>query len=141
MASVLPERQSVNGRAVLNQMFEEAYRSIEQAIAQRLMLWLEAALTTLLGREPHERRAHVRYWVEQHGECAKCHSHESRRFSRNGSRPRTLRYRHLFQPRQHLQHLCHALGRRVDEEGGYLFGHGRPCSAPSASHSSERKSW
>ncbi len=77
MASVLPERQSVNGRAALNQMFEEAYRNIEQVIAQRLMLWLETALTTLLGREPHERRAHVRHWVEQNGECAKCHSHES----------------------------------------------------------------
>ena len=56
------------------------------------MLWLEIALTTLLGRESHERRAHVRRWVEQNGECAKCHSHESRRFSRNGSRPRTLHY-------------------------------------------------
>jgi transposase-like protein len=73
-------------------MFEEAYRSIEQVIAQRLMLWLETALTTLLGRESHERRAHVRYWVEQNGACAKCHSHESRRFSRNGSRSRTLHY-------------------------------------------------
>lgn len=92
MASLLPERQSVNGRAVLNQLFEEAYRSIGQAMAQRLTLWLEAALTILLGREPHERRAHVRPWVEQNGECAKCHSHESRRFSRNGSRPRTLHY-------------------------------------------------
>ena len=92
MASVLPERQSVNGRAALNQMFEEAYRSIEQVIAQRFMLWLETALTTLLGREPHERRADVRHWVEQDGECAKCHSHESRRFSRNGSRSRTLHY-------------------------------------------------
>lgn len=92
MASVIPERRSVNGRAVLDQMFEDAYRSIEQVIAQRLMLWLEAALTTLLSREPHERRMHVRHWVEQHGECAKCHSHESRRFSRNGSRSRTVHY-------------------------------------------------
>jgi transposase-like protein len=73
-------------------MFEEAYRSIEQVIAHRLMLWLEAALTTLLGREPHERRAHVRHWVEQNGRCAGCHSRESKRFSRNGSRLRTLHY-------------------------------------------------
>lgn len=71
MASLLPERQSVNGRAVLNQLFEEAYRNIGQAMAQRLTLWLETALTTLLGREPHGRRAHVRPWVEQNGECAK----------------------------------------------------------------------
>lgn len=92
MASVLPERRSVNGQTALHQMFEEAYRSIEQTIAHRLMLWLETALTTLLGRESHERRVHVRHWVEQNGECAKCHSHESRRFSRNGSRPRTLHY-------------------------------------------------
>lgn len=92
MASVLPERRSVNGRATLNQIFDEAYRGIEHVMAQRLMLWLETTLTTLLGREPHERRAHVRPWVEQNGECAKCHSHESGRFSRNGSRPRTLHY-------------------------------------------------
>lgn len=87
MASVLPERQSVNGRTALDQMFEEAYRSIEQVLAQRLMLWWEAALTTLLGREPHERRVHVRHGVEQDGKCAQCHSCRSRRFSRNGSRP------------------------------------------------------
>lgn len=92
MASVLPERRSVNGRAALDQMLEDAYRSIEQVITERLMLWLEVALTTLLGRQSHERRAHVRHWVEQNGECAKCHSHESRRFSRNGSRPRKLYY-------------------------------------------------
>lgn len=92
MASLLPERRSVNGRAALNRIFDEAYRGIEQVMAQRLMLWLETALTTLLGREPYERRAHVRPWVEQGGECAKCHTHESGRFSRNGSRPRTLHY-------------------------------------------------
>jgi transposase-like protein len=71
-------------------MIDEGYRALEQAIMQRLNLWLQMAVTVLLGREPYERRQLVRHWVEQEGCCVRCKSRESRRFSRNGSRPRTL---------------------------------------------------
>lgn len=120
MASVLPERRTVNGRATLERLIDEGYRALEQAMTQRLMLWLEAAVTVLLGRDPYVRRAQVRHWVEQSGQCAKCRSRESRRFSRNGSRVRTLQCRdftfHLRLPRV----ICVCGGSVRLDFGGFL---------------------
>lgn len=92
MTSLLADRRSVNGRGAVERMIDESYRALEQAIAQRLTLWLQMAVTILLGRERYERRQRVRHWVEQEGCCVRCHSRQSGRFSRNGSRGRTLSF-------------------------------------------------
>ena len=93
MISVHGERRTVNGRAALERMIDEGYRSLELAIIQQLELWLGWAVAKLLGRERYERRHQVRHWVVQKGRCARCKTQQSRRFSRNGSRPRTLGFK------------------------------------------------
>lgn len=93
MGSLLPDRRTVNGRRALEHIIEESYAALEQMIAYRITLWLEAAVTQLLGREPYVRRQRVPYWVEQKGCCANCKTRESQHFSRNGSRPRTLGFK------------------------------------------------
>lgn len=93
MGSLLPDRRSVNGRSALEHIIEEGYAVLEQMIACRITIWLEAAVTQLLGREPYVRRKWVPYWVEQEGGCVNCKTRESQHFSRNGSRPRTLGFK------------------------------------------------
>ena len=67
MGSLLLDRRTVNGRRTLEHIIEESYAALEQMIAYRITLWLEAAVTQLLGREPYVRRQRVPYWVEQKG--------------------------------------------------------------------------
>lgn len=93
MGSLLPDRRTVNGRRALDGIIEEGYATLERIIADRITLWLTMAVTHLLGREPYVRRQRVPYWVEQEGRCARCKTCESQRFSRNGSRPRTLGFK------------------------------------------------
>lgn len=93
MGSLLPDRRTVNGRRALEHIIEEGYTALEQMIAYRIAIWLEAAVTQLLGREPYVRRKRVPYWIEQEGRCVNCKTQESQRFSRNGSRSRTLGFK------------------------------------------------
>jgi transposase-like protein len=101
-------------------MLDAGYRALEQAITQRILAWLEAAVTVLLGREPYERRQSVRYWVEQNGRCVRCHSQESRRFSRNGSRLRTLSLLDFVIPLRFPRVVCVCGGSVRLDFGGVL---------------------
>jgi hypothetical protein len=56
-------------------------------IGQRMSRLLDKAVDELLGRERYERRAQVGYHIEG-GECCRCHTHQSCRFSRNAGRLR-----------------------------------------------------
>ncbi len=90
MKSVTSERRAVNGAGALERIISEQVEVFKQAITQRVSDFLEEAVDYLLGRGPHERRAGVPSTVEQVGQCARCGSHQSQRFSRNGHRRRQL---------------------------------------------------
>lgn len=103
MASLLPERRSVNGRALLLHEVSETQAFLDHLMSQRLTLRLNQAVDHLLGRSRYERRANVPYHWEQIGACQRCGSHRCDHFSRNGSRPRTVTFldyqAHLRLPR------------------------------------------
>ena len=61
-------------------------KQIGHGIGERL----QAAVEYVLGRAPYVRRGHVAYGLEQTRACPKCHTVQSQRFSRNGSRMRHL---------------------------------------------------
>jgi len=92
MPSLLPERRSVNGRALLLQEVSETQAFLDHLMSQRLTLRLNQAVDQLLGRARYERRARVPYDWEQVGACQRCGSHRCEHFSRNGSRPRTVTF-------------------------------------------------
>jgi hypothetical protein len=88
MLRLQPERRSVNS-IHLGQMFGTAIASVLRAMSWQLNRQLIVGLDYMLGRVAHRRRAEVPASIES-GQCARCGSHQSRRFSRNGVRPRTL---------------------------------------------------
>lgn len=90
MGSVVGERRSVNGGAMVAGIIAEEVAGLRAAIEGRLNAGLVAAVEQVVGRKPDERRAEVASWEEQAGACAKCGSHQVRRFSRNGYRARQL---------------------------------------------------
>ena len=92
MPSLLPERRSVNSRALLLQEVSETQAFLDHLMSQRLTLRLNQAVDHLLGRSRYERRAGVPYPWEQVGACQRCGSHRCDHFSRNGSRPRTVTF-------------------------------------------------
>ena len=92
MPSLLPERRSVNGRALLLQEVSETQAFLDHLMSQRLTLRLNQAVDQLLGRARYERRARVPYDWEPVGACQRCGSHRCEHFSRNGSRPRTVTF-------------------------------------------------
>jgi transposase-like protein len=120
MTSIVADRGSVNGRAAVEHMIDEAQRALEQVMAQRLNQWLQRAVTMLLGRERYERRQHIRHWIEQQGRCARCKSHQSRRFSRNGSRPRTLSFMGIVLSIRLPRLICECGGSVEMDFGGLL---------------------
>ena len=103
MSSLLPDRRSVNGRALLMQEVSETQAFLDHLMSQRLTLRLNQAVDQLLGRSRYARRAGVPYDWEQVGACQRCGSHRCDHFSRNGSRPRTVTFfdfqAHLRLPR------------------------------------------
>jgi transposase-like protein len=90
MGSVIKERREVNGAQQLEQIIAEQVVGLQEAIATRLMVFLAEAVTYLLGRTAHARRATVPSWLEQSGVCARCGTQQSQHFRRNGHRRRTL---------------------------------------------------
>src|SRR5512141_3107415 len=78
MPSLLPDRRQVNVRQQFESALAEAHTALLTALGARLSHVLAQDLDALLGREPYERRRHVRTDVEG-GECHRCHSRESRR--------------------------------------------------------------
>ncbi len=77
----------------MRQQFESALAEAQgvllQALGMRMSHLLVKDLDELLGRERYERRGHVPPDVEG-GECHRCHSRESRKFSRHGGRRRRV---------------------------------------------------
>jgi hypothetical protein len=88
MSSLLPDRRQVNVRQQFEFALAEAHAALVSALGARMSRLLAKDLDELLGRERYERRGHVPLDVEG-GECHRCHSRESRRFSRHGGRLRT----------------------------------------------------
>lgn len=88
MSSLLPDRRIVNVHQQFESALSAALTALRAALGTRMSHLLAKDLDELLGRERYVRRGHVRYDVEG-GECHRCHSRESRRFSRHGSRLRT----------------------------------------------------
>jgi len=88
MLKLQPERRRVNS-INLGQMFGNAIANVLQAMSWQLNRQLINSLDYMLGRLAHRRRAQVPAAIES-GRCARCSSQQSRRFSRNGVRPRTL---------------------------------------------------
>ncbi len=89
MSSLLPDQRQVNVREQFETALAEAHTAVVTALGARMSHLLVKDVAEVLGREPYERRGHVRYDVEG-GECQRCHSRESRRFSRHGGRIRTV---------------------------------------------------
>jgi hypothetical protein len=88
MSSLLPDQRQVNVRQQFESALGEAHTALLRALGARMSNLLAKDLDELLGREPYQRRRHVSYDVEG-GECQRCHSPESRRYSRHGGRWRT----------------------------------------------------
>ena len=90
MGSVRNRKRQVNGKKLLAEAMAAGQAALAEAVSQRLNELLVAAVTLLLGREFHVRRQQVALGEEQSGCCHHCKSHQSKRFSRNGYRPREL---------------------------------------------------
>lgn len=90
MTSVRKERRRVNGQAMLEEAMAMGQAALVSAVSHHLNGLLVAAVTTLLGRGSRVRRHRVSAEVEQSGRCIRCKSHQSRHFSRNGYRERSL---------------------------------------------------
>jgi putative transposase len=88
MLSLHPERRTVNS-INLAQEFATGIASVVEAISRKVNQQLAQDVHHFLGRLPYRRRAKVSASIES-GRCARCGSHQSRRFSRNGFRRRTL---------------------------------------------------
>ena len=90
MIHLAVERRGVDGREILAQAIEEGLATLREKLAQRINLSLIEAVTYMLGRRHHVRRGRVPSWLQLAGECQRCHTRQSRRFSRNGYRERGL---------------------------------------------------
>lgn len=90
MRSVLPECRHVNGHTLIEGAIAEAHHHLLRQIGHGIGERLYAAAAYVLGRAPYVRRGHVANSLEQTRACPQCHTVQSQRFSRNGSRPRQL---------------------------------------------------
>jgi len=90
MSSIPTTCAPVNAKAQMQQAIQEAEASLRQAIAKRLNELLVAIVQHVLGRPYHGRREGIPSWMVREGRCEHCKTGQSRRFSRNGFRPRRL---------------------------------------------------
>jgi len=88
MASIPETCNPVNARSVFEAALDEAIQTLCQTIGARLTALLVAIAGYVVGRPHHIRRVHVPPWLRREGRCCRCGSRRSRRFSRNGFRPR-----------------------------------------------------
>jgi hypothetical protein len=110
MRSLLPEQRRVNGHDLIEGAIAEAHRQVLQQIGHGIARRLHAAAEHVLGRAPYVRRGHVAYSLEQTRACPKCHTVQSQRFSRNGSRPRHLLTRWGAVPLRWPRFVCECGG-------------------------------
>ena len=90
MESIVGEKRCVNIKSVFAEAMAEAEAAVVKELERRVAEKLKASIDELLGRQAYERRSGVGQWVEIAGECQRCKSRRSYRFSRNGGRERTL---------------------------------------------------
>jgi transposase-like protein len=90
MRSVLPEQRRVNGYTLFEGAIADTHHALLEQLGQEIGERINAAAAYVLGRAPYVRRGHVPYSLEQTRTCPQCHSVQSQRFSRNGSRRRHL---------------------------------------------------
>lgn len=89
MMTKIPETCSpVNARSLLETMLEEADASLREGIGRRASRILASIVSHILGRSYHQRRHGVPLHVRREGQCCRCQSKASHRFSRNGFRKR-----------------------------------------------------
>lgn len=90
MGSVAGERRRVNMNELMAEAMAEAEAKAKAELERGMGEKLEREIDRLLGRGAYERRAEVGSWVEVEGQCQRCKSRQSRRFSRNGGRERSV---------------------------------------------------
>ena len=90
MGSVFGERNKVDVKAIFDEAMVEAQKNIVKQLEIKVAKNFGESIREMLEREPYERREKVGSWVEIAGECQRCKSRQSQRFSRNGGRGRTL---------------------------------------------------
>lgn len=87
----IPETCSpVNARSLLGTVLDEAEASLRAVIGLRVSKILSATVSHILGRLHHQRRGEVPRETHREGQCCRCQSRASYRFSRNGFRERQL---------------------------------------------------
>src|SRR5512136_1471670 len=87
MSSLTCEKRHVNAGKLFADVLQESHEWLLRLIGLRMTLLLNKAVAELLARDPYERRGHVAHDIEG-GECWRCHSRQSYKFSRNAGRQR-----------------------------------------------------
>lgn len=87
MSSLMREKRHVNAGQLFADVLQESHEWLLRLIGLRMTLLLSKAVDELLAREHYERRGHVSADIEG-GECCRCHSRQSCKFSRNAGRKR-----------------------------------------------------
>ena len=90
MGSINGERRGVNVKAIFAEAMAEAQKETVRQLERRVEQKLTESIAAMLERAPYERREKVGSWVEIAGQCQRCKSRQSQRFSRNGGRERAL---------------------------------------------------
>ena len=88
MARIPKTCEPVNARALFESQVNEALESLCQTIGVRFTAVLVAIVSHIVGRGHYVRRTKVSKRLLREGKCCRCGSTLSRRFSRNGFRPR-----------------------------------------------------
>jgi putative transposase len=88
MARIPETCAPVKARALFEATLDEAVHTLCQTISVRLNALLVAIVAHVVGRCYHVRRIRVPERFRREGKCCRCGSSQSRRFSRNGVRPR-----------------------------------------------------
>lgn len=87
----IPESCStVNARLLLEAALLEAEETLQRSMELRFMELFLAVVCHVLGRPYHRRRKRVPKRLRREGQCCRCGSKASHRFSRNGFRERQL---------------------------------------------------
>lgn len=87
MSSLMREKRHVNAGKLFADVLQESHEWLLRLIGLRMTLLLSKAVDELLARERYERRGRVAGDIEG-GECCRCHSRQSCKFSRNAGRKR-----------------------------------------------------
>ena len=90
MGSIASERRGVNAKALFAAGLVKAQAAVVKQLAAEVEQGLERQLDQVLGRDAYVRREQVAPWIEVSGVCQRCKSRQSRRFSRNGRRARSV---------------------------------------------------